>query len=314
MTLVGYFNSLRELGGMRRLAEDDVQSRAFRVANDPETPRPGLVRRSARNVDELTSRVRSKDIPKKLEILERAFTKETKGAKSQAGLDVALATNMLSVGVDVPRLGVMVVNGQPKNTAEYIQATSRVGRACPGLVYTTLTWARPRDFSHYETFEHYHATFYKFVEAQSATPFAARALDRCLTGALVSLARDGVDELNANEDAERFETSSARERLETLADAIVLRARAVAGEEAEEFVRKTLENRLSLWEREARAPGRKLAYERVPRQGETANFLKRPSAEPWDDQTVATSMREVEPELTLVARELPESIDPDEPK
>jgi hypothetical protein len=83
----------------------------------------------------------------------------------------------------------MVVNGQPKGTAEYIQATSRVGRSFPGLVCTVLTWARPRDLSHYETFEHYHATFYKHVEAQSVTPFSPRAMDRGLTGSLLSLMR-----------------------------------------------------------------------------------------------------------------------------
>ena len=96
---------------------------------------------------------------------------------------------MLSVGVDVQRLGLMAVAGQPKNTAEYIQATSRVGRRHPGSSCTVLNWARPRDLSHYERFEHYHATFYQHVEALSVTPFAARALDRGLDRQLVSLLR-----------------------------------------------------------------------------------------------------------------------------
>ena len=93
-------------------------------------------------------------------------------------IDVVLATNMLSVGVDVNRQGLVAVNGQPKGTAECIQATSRVGRSFPGLVCTVLTWARPRERSHYETFEHYHANFYKHVEAQPVTPFSPRAMDR----------------------------------------------------------------------------------------------------------------------------------------
>ena len=98
-----------------------------------------------------------------------------------------LATNMVSVGVDVKRLGLMVVAGQPKSTSEYIQATSRVGRTFPGLVCTVFNWARPRDLSHYERFEHYHATFYQHVEGLSVTPFAARALDRGLSAVLVAL-------------------------------------------------------------------------------------------------------------------------------
>src|ERR1017187_7429954 len=98
---------------------------------------------------------------------------------------------MISVGVDIERLGLMLVAGQPKNTSEYIQATSRIGRSAygPGQVCTVFNWARPRDLSHYERFEHYHETFYKHVEALSVTPFSARALDRGLSGVLVALMR-----------------------------------------------------------------------------------------------------------------------------
>ena len=110
---------------------------------------------------------------------------------------------MISVGVDIERLGLMLVAGQPKNTSEYIQATSRVGRSNdgPGLACTVFNWARPRDLSHYERFEHYHETFYKHVEALSVTPFSARALDRGLSGVMVGLMRLMDDHLNGNQKA-----------------------------------------------------------------------------------------------------------------
>ena len=178
MTLVGYFNSMRELGGMRRLVDDDVQTRLKKM------DQRGLAdAASLDSVDELTSRKDSTDIPEMLDHLEVAFDPPARGEAEGDGarrgqlkdmpkrpLDVLLATNMISVGVDVQRLGLMVVAGQPKTTAEYIQATSRVGRKFPGLVFTVYNWARPRDLSHYETFEHYHATFYQHVEALSVTP------------------------------------------------------------------------------------------------------------------------------------------------
>ena len=105
--------------------------------------------------------------------------------------DVVLATSMLQVGVDVTRLGLMLVVGQPKNTAEYIQASSRVGRDRdkPGLVVALGNWARPRDLAHFEQFRHYHETFYSQVEALSVTPFSVTSLERGLDGVLVSAAR-----------------------------------------------------------------------------------------------------------------------------
>ncbi len=192
MTMVGYFNSMLELGGMRRLVEDDVKTRLGKA------DQRGLARRSIPfgAVDELTSRKSSTDIPQLLDRMEKRFDPAVTARRQDLikrrdfknlpalPLDVLLATNMISVGVDVKRLGLMAVAGQPKSTAEYIQATSRVGRTFPGLVCCVYNWTRPRDLSHYETFEHYHATFYKHVEALSVTPFSPGAISRALTALL----------------------------------------------------------------------------------------------------------------------------------
>lgn len=187
MTAACYFNALRELGGARRIVEDEVRARletygAKRRRSDPED-QPFADRRM-RDPLELTSRVSTDDVAKAKQDLEREF-----GAKG--GVDVALATNMISVGLDITRLGLMLVQGQPKAAAEYIQATSRVGRDHnrPGLVVAVLNLHKPRDRMHFEQFGHFHRTFYRSVEATSVTPWAARALDRALAAVVVTLAR-----------------------------------------------------------------------------------------------------------------------------
>ncbi|MER9971181.1 DISARM system helicase DrmA [Mesorhizobium sp. M0060] len=310
LTTVGYFNSLRELGGMRRLAEDDVQTRAYRVKMSL-VDRPGLEQRSVKNIRELTSRVSSRDIPKYLDQLEVKFKAEydttlgryvTRWEDGDArAIDVVLATNMLSVGVDVNRLGLMVVNGQPKGTAEYIQATSRVGRAFPGLVCTVLTWARPRDLSHYETFEHYHATFYKHVEAQSVTPFSPRAMDRGLTGTLLSVMRLENSAFNPNPGAGALDKPDRKEAV-AAHNLLVARAWDVSHEATIRDLASTeLKERLDEWANEAGKGGRTLAYEKKgPNRATTVSLLKRPGMQAWDNFTVPMSMREVEPGVRLI--------------
>ncbi|MBS3910103.1 MAG: DISARM system helicase DrmA [Actinobacteria bacterium] len=298
MTLIGYFNSLRELGGMKRLAEDDVQTRCYRVQMS-KVARPGLAQRGSFLVDELTSRVSSKDIPGKLDQLEVRFKKDWEAGETKA-VDVVLATNMLSVGVDVDRLGLMVMNGQPKNTAEYIQATSRIGRSYPGLVCTVLTWSRPRDLSHYETFEHYHATFYKHVEAQSVTPFAPRALDRGLTGTMVSLIRLIGDEFNPNLGAQELDSTSKPE-IGEIKRVISDRAWKVTNKKPiKEIAEAMLADRVDRWAKEANKAGRKLGYAAKRGQGDIAPLLKKPGPVAWDEFTVPMSLREVEPDVKLI--------------
>ena len=124
----------------------------------------------------------SYEIPNKLKQLETPY-------QSEDCLDTAVATNMIAVGMDVDRLGLMVVTGQPKQNSEYIQATSRIGRSFPGLVVTMYNPYRPRDLSHYENFTGYHSQLYRFVEGTTATPFSARARDRVLHAVIISAIR-----------------------------------------------------------------------------------------------------------------------------
>ncbi|MEV7776682.1 DISARM system helicase DrmA [Kitasatospora sp. NPDC088351] len=296
MTLVGYFNSLRDLGGMRLSVEDDVSTRLERINER------GLSRRYDLRLEELTSRLTSEKIPDILQQLEYTFPR----ANRLTPIDVLLATNMIAVGVDVSRLGVMVVANQPKSTAEYIQATSRVGRAAPGLVFTVFNWARPRDLSHYETFEHFHATVYRHVEALSVTPFAERAIDRGLTGVLVALARNLEASDNGNLGAQTFDTRSRT------ADHIVRYLERRAGEVATDRniaarVREELDNILDLWAREQRRPATRLVFDAKGKADDIVSLLHSPDSGPWKRTTCPTSLREVEPGIRLVLRTAPGS-------
>ena len=229
-----------------------------------------------------------------------ALRKLKGGRKIPAPIDVLLATNMLSVGVDVKRLGLMVVAGQPKNTAEYIQATSRVGRSHPGLVCTIYNWARPRDLSHYETFEHYHATFYNHVEALSVTPFAPRAVDRGLTALLVSLIRLSTPRYAPNEAARVLRRDDPLVR--RVVDLIARRAELVEESTARgDEVRKQLERRLDDWLAAVapQAGGAKLAY-KGQQDGVTRGLLKPAGSGPWEPFTCLNSLRDVEPTAQLV--------------
>lgn len=219
MSVIAYFNSLRELGGSRRIVEDEVASRLVGYG-------------SRRRLGEDNGPFRDRRIGQPVELTSRESTSKVADTKRRLELtfhdddrvDVALATNMISVGLDIIRLGLMVVAGQPKMSSEYIQATSRVGRDAdrPGLVVTLMNMHRPRDRSHYERFAAWHSSFYRSVEATSVTPFSPRAIDRGIAGVAVSLARHGNRTLTPSANAVQMRLE--RGRVDFVADTIAARA------------------------------------------------------------------------------------------
>lgn len=294
-SLLGYFNSLRVLGGAFIQVLDDVPDQIKVIAT-----RRGEEPRGVREVREMTSRKRSSEIPLELELLERC-----RGDHGAA--DVVLATNMISVGVDVDRLGLMVVTGQPQTTAEYIQATSRVGRRAPGLVVTIHNAARSRDLSHYENFSAYHRSLYRHVEATGATPFAPRARDRALHAVLVALARHRIPEAGPSSAAGA--APSWEEALRDQARVIIERAQSsrscsgpVPDDESDEAIERELAALIDEWLSSrpnryegwfGKDDGALLAEASRAARGADAPSQFPPKAPPWP---TLTSMRDVDAE------------------
>lgn len=232
-TLVGYFNTIRELGKSRSLIQADIKEQTYRIAK-----RRSKDNRNFRDPVDLTSNVDADEIPKILERLNVEFPDDD-------AISILLATNMISVGVDVERLGLMTIIGQPKTTSEYIQASSRVGRKYPGLIYTLYDGARPRDRSHYEQFTSYHQAFYKFVEPTSITPFSSAARERALHAVLVTLVRH-LTGLNKNNDASNF--TNQLDGLANIKSLILDRIADIMPEEVDDSTQE-LEQYIQKWNR-----------------------------------------------------------------
>jgi hypothetical protein len=340
MTLVGYFSATRELAGMARYVRDDIQTALQRGRPGSTLPPRSGTDYAQINLGELTSRISSGDITKNLDEMAAAFdplfdssqakaaarVNRTEGGKTPTRkvnpFDVVLATSMLQVGVDVTRLGLMLMVGQPKNTAEYIQASSRVGRdaARPGLVVTLGNWARPRDLAHYEQFRFFHETFYARVEPLSVTPFSATSLERGLEGVLVSAARvlQAAQAGGLSPEKEAWRVEAQRPFLESLVDALVARTKKASEETETEFARLRLLNRLAVWEQhQANLEKRQLclAYERFADPSKYGALIR--SAESAKSRDIASggapfivanSMREVQPEINLLVSPDPERL------
>lgn len=207
-TLVGYFNSLRELGGAQASIPGQIASELIpRFAE-----KSGFPPRELRERKELTSRRTSAEL------------KEVKSAMKRRRndphcVDTVVTTNMFQVGIDIPRLGLMAIVGQPKSNSEYIQSSGRVGRRKPGLVLSLLRSNYPRDQSHFENFRVFHQELYRYVDRTSTTPFSQRSLDRGSATALTVLLRMGISELSGRHDLNNLlQSQEIRRRAEVLRD------------------------------------------------------------------------------------------------
>ncbi|UFS57593.1 helicase-related protein [Subtercola endophyticus] len=295
-TLVMYHNSLRELGRTGSLLLDDINGRL-----ETRSERLGIELRRVRaaSVLELTSRRGPEELPNDLRQL------GVSADASANATDVVLSSNMLSVGIDVQRLALMLMVGQPKTTAEYIQATSRVGRGqASGIVVTLFRSNRARDRSHFETFRGYHDALYRGVEPTSVTPWSLSSRGRSLAGALVALLRQSFPALASDASAGQLDLAdnSFRRALDNLMEKFLdLVARADPSERAE--VGEQIWELLRQWDYEAsaaRSAGALLRYER--KAGVGVALLKR-FGQPGPGWLVADSMRSVEPNVAIDVRE-----------
>jgi hypothetical protein len=340
MTLVGYFNATRELAGMRRYLDDDVTTRVRRHGRIKGLSDRIVTATGMLSIQELTSRISSADISEVLKHLEIGFdpeidtsarrraiiddlravlgTRDSRSGKEKLvshalsdrhsarlredrlPVDVVLATSMLQVGVDVSRFGLMAVVGQPKNTAEYIQASSRVGRDAsrPGLVVTLYNWSRPRDLAHYEDFEHYHATFYRRVEALSVTPYTRRALDRGTTATFVAAVRNAEELYSRNADAHDVPLDG--DVVNRIVDRLLARAEAISGDRGRGYFEERIKVLKDRWS-QAKTGSARLGYTSGTAKKQQLLGLLEPAGNGrWGDLTVGQSMRETENEINLL--------------
>ena len=328
MTVVGHFNATRELAGMRRYLDDDVTTRVRRHGrargmSDRIVSAVGMLA-----IEELTSRISSADISSVLKRLELGFTADldTSGRRrainseygaarkerrkphdlvdrfyqrSDLPVDVVLATSMLQVGVDVSRFGLMVVTGQPKNTAEYIQASSRVGRSAdkPGLVVTLYNWSRPRDLAHYEDFGHYHAAYYRQVEALSVTPYTRRALDRGTAATFVAAVRNAIEPYSRDADAQDVDLDGDLVRQVTAR--LLSRAERASDHRGKEYLAQRIMTLRDAWA-DAKTGSTRLGYRRRAGKEPLNGLLAEAGGGAWNQLTVPMSMRETENEVNLL--------------
>lgn len=291
-TIVSYYNSLKDVGKIYNKVGDEVSnftstlqyrlSQLFQPFDEYSFNFYGIPSRT----EELTSRVESAKIKSVLKEIEKPFN-ESKLVTREKGLkyltdvvDFVLATNMISVGIDISRLNIIVLNGMPKNIAEYIQASSRVGRKTKGLAITLLDPNRAREKSYFEHYINFHSAFYKYVEPISITPFTENTIDKMLTTVFVTYIRNKIPAMAKDDAAKYFKKEKADEFID------FMKIRFGDDPDAISYFISSLNELIEDWQNRA-SLGSKLTYK---------SLLKRPTERQDNgvDWTTMQSMREID--------------------
>ncbi len=307
-TLVSYYNTIKNLGAAIRMYEDTIPSYMGVISNTSENK--FQIQNNAPKEDveilkkeELTGRINAAKIPTILQDIETKLGDEKV-------LDALLCTNMLSVGVDVERLNAMVINGQPKSTSEYIQASGRIGRRDPGIVVTNYAYIRPRDLSYFENFIQFHSTYHKSVEPGIVTPFSSRARDRGLAGVFLALIRMNSQTLSNN--PKKFDPNDTNidKIISDVEKQIIARVNEIDKLESEgtkndikELIKKWDTARIEFNSWTSKGTG-DLKYRRNPFTNKTESdiiYLLNSSRDAYDEHSfvIPESLREAESEISL---------------
>ena len=287
-TVIGYYGTTRELGQAATWADSDIKERLFQKYRSCD----GKISRYLNRFVELTGRIDATEVREGLEGLKVGYP-------SKQAIDLCLATNMISVGLDVPRLGVMVVAGQPKETSEYIQASSRIGRGtAKGMVFVMYGTQRPRDRSHYESFKNYHESFYQHVEPSSITAFCPQVRDRAMAGTVIGMYR-------SSQNADRGYDHPDNDVLEDIKQKIASRIGAVDPAEVDSACEQ-IDELAEHWNAYDHARWQELNVDRVKMQDAIPLIYPR-GIEPlpaWGEAgfAVPTSMRSVDQECKVGVR------------
>ncbi len=283
-TLMVYHNTIRELGRTLSLSADDIPDRISAIEDDP-------IKR--REIDQSNG---IKELSSKIPNRERQETREAMKIEygNEGFIDILAVTNIISVGIDEPRLGLMEIVGQPKTTAEFIQASSRVGRAdIPGLVLVNYKATDTRDRSHYEQFVSFIDSAYKYVEPSSVTPYTLPARERALHAALVIALRHS-DALPSNNEGAHSLDLNNKGQLKIIDD---LKSRMFGSSpQDKDEIEQHIEEYLSEWQLKIQENGNTplLYKENAPRKGLLKNYYS--NREGWP---TLQSMRTVDTESVI---------------